>query len=77
MSKGERGEVKCGGIWVQAKNNLHLHFSPLLCADFSNVSMLVEVVFTRPTITHTSTPKKGHSTAPLAPLGWLEKCLAQ
>lgn len=39
MGKEEHGE-KCGGFWVQAKINFHLHFSQL-CADFENVSMLV------------------------------------
>ncbi len=34
MGKGEHWEVKGGGVWFQAKNNLHLHFSQLLCADF-------------------------------------------
>lgn len=40
MGKEEHGE-KCGGFWVRAKINFHLHFSQL-CADFENVSMLVE-----------------------------------
>lgn len=43
MGKGEHDEEKCGGIWVQAKNSIHLYSSQLLCADFKNVSMLVEV----------------------------------
>lgn len=43
MGKGEHGEVECWGIWVRAKNNFHLQFSQLLCADLKNVSMLVDV----------------------------------
>lgn len=62
MGKGEHGEEKCGGIWVQAKNNLHLNFSQLLCADFKNVSVLVKFFFTLSVITHTSAPVRGHST---------------
>ncbi len=61
MGKGEH----CGGIWVQAKNNLHLHFSQLLCADFIKCEHARRGVFfflTHSTITHTSTPGRGHST---------------
>lgn len=42
MGKGRHGEVKCGGIWVQAKNNLHLHFSQFLSAKFYKINVRVE-----------------------------------
>lgn len=45
MGEREHGEVKCGGLWVQAKNNLHLGVSPPLCADLKNVCMLVQLLF--------------------------------
>lgn len=65
MGKGRHGEVKCGGIWVQAKNNLHLHFSQFLSAKFYKINVRGdEFLFflTHPTVTHISTSGRGHST---------------
>lgn len=68
MGKGRHGEVKCGGIWAQAKNNLHLHFSQFLSATFYKINVRVQELFfccfflTHPTVTHISTSGRGHST---------------
>lgn len=41
MGKRERWEVKGGGIWFQAKNNLHLHFSRLLILKYEQANFFL------------------------------------
>ena len=55
MGKGEHGEEKCGGIWARAKNNLHLHFSQLLCWFFKCKQVEQTFFFTCSTSTHLNT----------------------